>query len=72
MSPLPAIPETVAAFLASEVERGIRPSTIGRPVTAIRYAHKLVGHAVPTDAERVKATTRGIRRALDEDESASA
>jgi hypothetical protein len=33
-------------------------------VAAIRYAHKLAGHAVPTDDERVKATVRGIRRAL--------
>jgi len=29
---------------------------------AIRYAHKLAGHALPTDAEGVKATMRGIRR----------
>jgi integrase len=54
----------VAAFLACEVERSIRPSTIGRRVAAIRYAHKLAGHAVPTDDERVKATVRGIRRSL--------
>ena len=54
----------MAAFLACEVERGIRPSTIGRRVAAIRYAHKLAGHAVPTDDERVKATVRGIRRSL--------
>ena len=25
-------------------------------------AHKLAGHAVPTDDERVKETMRGIRR----------
>jgi site-specific recombinase XerD len=61
---LPASPESVAAFLACEVERSIRPSTIGRRVAAIRYAHKLAGHAVPTDDERVKATVRGIRRRL--------
>src|SRR5215813_1516193 len=61
---LPATAETVAAFLAAEVERGIRPSTIGRRVAAVRYAHKLAGHAVPTDDERVKATVRGIRRSL--------
>ena len=44
--------------------RGIRSSTIGRRVAAIRYAHKLAGHAVPTDDERVKATVRGIRRTI--------
>src|SRR6202043_1178504 len=60
--PLPATGESVSAFLACEVERGIRPSTIGRRVASIRYAHKLAGHSVPTDDERVKATVRGIRR----------
>ena len=64
VSALPATPETVAAFLACEVERGIRPSTMGRRVAAVRYAHKLAGHRVPTDDERVKATVRGIRRTL--------
>ena len=59
---LPASPESVAAFLACEAEKGIRPSTIGRRCAAIKYAHKLAGHAVPTDDERVKATVRGIRR----------
>jgi site-specific recombinase XerD len=64
LSALPASPEAIAAFLACEVERGIRSSTIARRVAAIRYAHRLAGHAVPTDDERVKATVRGIRRAL--------
>ncbi len=53
VSALPATAESVAAFLAREVDRGIRPSTIGRRVAAIGYAHKLAGHAVPTDDERV-------------------
>jgi hypothetical protein len=52
---LPATPETVAAFLASEVERGIRSSTIGRRVAALRYAHKLAGLPLPTDDERASA-----------------
>jgi site-specific recombinase XerD len=61
---LPAAPEAVAAVLAHSVETGSRPSTLGRRVAAIRYAHKLAGHAVPADDERVKATMRGIRRTL--------
>jgi Phage integrase, N-terminal SAM-like domain len=61
VSELPATPEMVAAFLASEVERGIRSSTIGRRVAALRYAHKLAGLPLPTDDERVRATVRGIR-----------
>ncbi len=61
---LPATPETVAAYLASEAEAGLKPSTIGRRCSAIKYAHKLAGHEPPTNAEAVKATLRGIRRAI--------
>jgi site-specific recombinase XerD len=61
---LPAAPETVAAFLAAEAEAGVRPSTLGRRVAAIRYAHRLASLATPTDAEGVKATLRGIRRSV--------
>ena len=64
VSALPANPEAVAAFLAHDAETGSRPSTLGRRVAAIRYAHKLAGHVTPTDDERVKATMRGIRRSL--------
>lgn len=59
---LPAQPEIVAAYLASEANRGAKPSTIGRRLAAIRYAHKLAGHDPPTTTEPVKATLRGIRR----------
>ena len=38
VSALPAAAETVAAFLAHDVEGGSRPSTLGRRVSAIRYA----------------------------------
>jgi site-specific recombinase XerD len=61
VSALPASPETVAAYLAAEAQTA-KPSTIGRRVAAIRYAHKLAGLEAPTDAEGVKATVRGIRR----------
>src|ERR1700704_5905348 len=60
-SPLPAPPETVAAYRATKAQNA-KPSTIGRRVAAIRYAHKLAGLETPTDAEGVKATMRGIRR----------
>jgi len=64
VSALPAAAEVVAAFPAHDVEAGSRPSTLGRRLAAIRYAHKLAGHPVPTDDERVKATMRGIRRSV--------
>src|SRR5215470_12131756 len=60
---LPARPETVAAFIASEAARA-KASTIQRRLAAIRHAHKLSGRASPTEDERVKATERGIRRTI--------
>jgi site-specific recombinase XerD len=65
VSPLPASPESVAAFPAAEASRGIKPSSIGRRVAAIRYAHRLAGcDTLPTDSEAVRATVRGIRRTV--------
>ena len=61
VSALPASPATVAAYIAAEAHTA-KPSTIGRRIAAIRYAHKLAGIETPTDAEGVKATMRGIRR----------
>jgi hypothetical protein len=61
VSALPAAPQSVAAYLAAHAASS-KASTLGRRVAAIRYAHKLAGLALPTDAEGVKATMRGIRR----------
>jgi len=61
---LPAMPEAVAAYLASEAERGLSASTIGRRCAAIKWRHKVAGYASPTDDERVKATLSGIRREI--------
>src|SRR4051812_30899974 len=61
---LPALPETVAAYLAHGVAEGAKASTLGRRLAAIRYAHKLASVPTPTDSEAVKATLRGIRRTI--------
>ncbi len=61
---LPASPETVAGYFAAMAEAGLRPSTIGRRCSAIRYAHKLADLEPPTNSEAVKATVRGIRRTV--------
>jgi site-specific recombinase XerD len=53
--PLPAAPETVAAFLAHEADRGTKPATIARRLAAIRYAHLLAQHEPPTTSEAVRA-----------------
>jgi site-specific recombinase XerD len=64
LSPLPATPATLAAFLACEAKRGSRPSSIARRIAGIRHAHLLAGHPPPTQSETVKATLRGIRRTI--------
>jgi site-specific recombinase XerD len=61
---LPAAPETVKVFLASQAIGGIKTSTLGRRVAAIRYAHKLAGFEPPTGSELVKSELRGIRRTI--------
>lgn len=60
---VPAEPETVAAYLASEAQRGTKVSTIGRRCAAIKWFHGLNRkYQNPTADERVKAVMRGIRR----------
>jgi site-specific recombinase XerD len=64
VSALPATAEIVAAFIGAEADRGIKASTIGRRVAAIRYAHKLACLPAPTEVEAVRAVMRGIRRTI--------
>jgi site-specific recombinase XerD len=64
VSAMPATAEIVAGFLAAQAEAGLAASTISRRGAAIRYAHKLASHEPPTNSEAVKATLRGIRRAV--------
>jgi site-specific recombinase XerD len=64
LTALPANPATVAAFLADQVARGMKPSTLGRRLAAIKYRHKTAGEDSPTDDERVKAVLNGARRTL--------
>jgi site-specific recombinase XerD len=61
---LPANPATVAAFLADQVKAGMKPSTLGRRLAAIKYCHKTAGEESPTDAAAVKAVLQGARRTL--------
>ncbi|MBR0855470.1 site-specific integrase [Bradyrhizobium liaoningense] len=62
--PLPALPATVARYLAQLADGGRKTSTIQRRVAAIRSAHQAAGFEPPTNTEGVKATMRGIRRTL--------
>src|SRR5262249_52322939 len=56
-------PEPVPPFTPPEAQPTKAAPTQPR-VGAIRYAHKLPGHAPPPDDGRVRAPGRGIRRPL--------
>jgi hypothetical protein len=58
VSALPATAEIVAAFIGAEADRGVKASTIGRRLAAIRYAHRLAGLPSPTEVETVRAVIR--------------
>jgi hypothetical protein len=39
VEPIPAAPEVVSTFLASQATSGVKAATLARRVAAIRYAH---------------------------------
>ncbi len=59
---LPATPETVSMFVASQAAAGLNPSTSSRRLCAIRLVHLGAGHASPHNALKVTEVMRGIRR----------
>ena len=61
---LPAVPQSVAAWLAHGADEGLKPSTLGPRCAAVRFFHRRAGHEPPASAECVKATLAGIRRAV--------
>jgi integrase len=63
VSPLPASPETVAAYIAECAGR-LKVGSIQRRLNAIAEAHKATGLDSPTSAGMVRNTLKGIRRTL--------
>ena len=61
--PLPAVPETVAAYIAECAGR-LKVGSIQRRLNAIAEAHKAVGLESPTVAGIVRNTFKGIKRTL--------
>jgi integrase len=61
--PLPASPETVAAYIAECAGR-LKVATIQRRLNAIPEAHQATGLDSPASAGMVRNTLKGIRRAL--------
>jgi hypothetical protein len=64
LTSMPASATTVARFLSSQADGGMKASTIGRRGAAIGYAHRLAGHEAPGNSEGCKAVVRGIRRSI--------
>jgi site-specific recombinase XerD len=58
---LPAVPETVAAYLAALADHR-KTSTITRRLSAIAQAHKTAGFPSPTGEAAVRQVAAGIRR----------
>jgi site-specific recombinase XerD len=43
LAALPASPATVAAFPVDQVQTGMKPSTLGRRLAALKHAHQAAG-----------------------------
>jgi len=63
LSPLPALPETVAAYIAECAGR-LKVGSIQRRLNAIAEAHKAMTLESPTHSPIVANTMKGIRRTL--------
>ena len=61
---LPALPETVAAYLTTVADSGLKAGSIQRRVSAISANHTANAFATPTLNAAVKLTLAGIRRKL--------
>jgi site-specific recombinase XerD len=63
VSPLPALPDVVASYIADCASR-LKVGSIQRRINAIAEAHKAVGVDSPTHHAMVANTMKGIRRTL--------
>jgi hypothetical protein len=63
LAPIPALPETVAGYIA-ECAGHLKTGTIQRRLNAIAEAHKAVGLDSPASTGIVRNTLKGIRRTL--------
>jgi integrase len=58
---IPAVPETVAAYLAAHAD-ALSVATLNRRLAAIAKVHRSHGMANPTSSELVKSVLRGLKR----------
>jgi site-specific recombinase XerD len=67
VSPMPALPAVIVAFIDRCVGRGHKPATIARRISSVSHwhrAHGWRGEHDPTKAETVRLRLRGVRRQL--------
>ena len=64
LSPMPATPECVSAYLGSLADSGYKARTIDRRMAAIAFMHRWEGQDTPTTSDLVKKTVRGIKRRI--------
>ncbi len=65
VSPLPAAPAQVAAYLAERIERQQhKPATLRVAASAIAFVHRAAGPFDPCSSDEVKRTLRGAGRKL--------
>ena len=64
LAALPAIPETVAAYLTDRAEARVSRATLSMARAAIAFAHRRAGQPNPCDHEGVRAALRGSRRLI--------
>lgn len=63
-TPMPATPQTIALYLTARADAGKKASTVEQSASAIAEAHRLKGHASPTEHLIVQEIMRGIRRTI--------
>lgn len=61
---IPANPETVAAYIASQMHRGRKAASIARSVAAISCAHETAGHLPPGKTKIVQNALASVRRTI--------
>lgn len=64
IAPIPAVPESLAAYLTERAESGISCGTLDGACAAIAYRHRREGLADPTADEVVRRVRRGLRRIM--------
>jgi site-specific recombinase XerD len=61
---LPALPETVAAYIVDRMKQGASASTLSVTLAGIRHHHHECNQVSPTEDKNVKSVMRGIRRTI--------